>query len=87
MPGDIRKRYGERVLEVAVNELVVAAAHARRGDFHQDPVRADLGHRNLFDPKRLLVPVHPSGSHLHDLLSPAEIADDYTAIGVSGSMS
>src|SRR5262245_11258562 len=65
MAGDVGQLHGKRRLEIAVEELVVASAHARRGDLQENLVRLGLGHGNLFDPKRLLVSVHSGCSHLH----------------------
>jgi hypothetical protein len=67
MTGDIGEIHRERSLEVAVEELVVAAAHAHCGNLQEDLVRPDLRHRDLFDPKGFLVSVHPGCSHLHDV--------------------
>jgi len=65
MAGDVGELHRERVLEVAVEELVVASAHAARGDLQENLVRPGLGHGNLIDPKRFLVSVHPGCLHLH----------------------
>src|SRR5215510_475606 len=65
MAGDVGELHGKRRLEIPVEELVVASAHARRGDLQENLVRLGLGHGNLFDPKRFLVSVHSGGSHLH----------------------
>src|SRR5215510_9998256 len=65
MAGDVGELHGKRRLEITVEELVVASAHARRGDLQENLVRLGLGHGNLFDPKRFLVSVHSGCSHLH----------------------
>src|SRR5262245_8334293 len=65
MAGDVGELHGKRRLEVTVEELVVASAHARRGDLQENLVWLGLGHGSLFDPKRFLVSVHSGCSHLH----------------------
>src|SRR5215469_1363764 len=67
--GDVREVNGERLLGVTVEELVVASAHACRGDLQEDLARFRLWYGNFVDPKRLAVPVHPGCLHLHHCAS------------------
>jgi hypothetical protein len=78
MAGDVRELHGERALEVTVEELVVASAHAARGDLQENLVRPGLGHGNLVNPKWLPIPVHPRRSHLLHVI-PFVLIDELNA--------